>query len=72
MRFPDVMFDVCYRAKTGVRGECSDFNGRKMFPRSSCFQDVPYNECNSAYGFLHTRGVQFRECLSPLRGDKGK
>ena len=45
MRFPDVVFDVGYRAKTGVWGECSDFNGRKMFARSGCFQGVPYSEC---------------------------
>ena len=54
MRFRDVMFDVGYRAKTGVWGEWSYFNGRKVFARSSCFQGVLYSEGNSGRGFLHT------------------
>ena len=54
MRFRDVMFDVGYRAKTGVWGEWSNLNGRKVFARLSCFQGVPYSEGNSGRGFLHT------------------
>ena len=54
MLFCDAMFDVGYRAKTGVCGECSNFNERKLFARSSCFQGVLYSEGNSGRGFLHT------------------
>ena len=54
MRFRDVMFDVGYRAKTGVWGEWSNFDRRKVFARSSCFQGVPYSEGNFGHCFLHT------------------
>ena len=54
IRFRDVMFDVGYWAETGVWGEWSNFNGGKVFARSSGFQGVPYSEGNSGRGFLHT------------------
>lgn len=54
MHFHGVKFDVVYQAKMGVRGKWSNFNGRKVFSRSSCFQGVLYSEGNSDRAFLHT------------------
>ena len=54
IRFRDVIFDVGYQAKMGVWGKWSNFNGRKVFARSTCFQYVPYSEGNSGHGVLHT------------------
>ena len=54
MHFHDVKFDVGYRAKMRVGGKWSNFNGHKVFARSSSFQGVLYRKGNSGRAFLHT------------------